>query len=155
MAKFPSKEREATLLYQREWYKKNKKYVDKKHKEYRIKNRAKLNKYSRLWSKNNKVKNRQIKKDYTDKIKLEVFQYYSKAKIPFCACPSCKIKIFRFLTIDHINGGGNKHRKRIKGTMYNWLIKKKFPAGYCVLCYNCNFSKKTGNMCLGHNERIK
>jgi hypothetical protein len=54
-----------------------------------------------------------------------------------CAC--CGESRIEFLTIDHINGGGCKHRRRIRGIpFYQWLIKHGLPKGYRVLCLNCN-----------------
>jgi hypothetical protein len=45
-----------------------------------------------------------------------------------------------FLTMDHINGGGNQHRKKIKESIYRWLYHNNFPSGFRVLCANCNMS---------------
>lgn len=61
-----------------------------------------------------------------------------------CAC--CGESEIVFLVIDHINGGGNTHRK-VTGSgsnFYYWLIKNKYPIGYQVLCHNCNFAKIHG-----------
>ena len=71
------------------------------------------------------------------KLKLECLRNYGGA-----VCQCCGETIVEFLTIDHINGGGNKHRKEIggNGKLYSWLKKNGFPNGYRVLCMNCNFS---------------
>jgi len=57
-----------------------------------------------------------------------------------CAC--CDEYEYEFLAIDHVEGGGNRHRKSIgvgAGTQfYRWLKKNNFPPGYRVLCHNCN-----------------
>ena len=46
------------------------------------------------------------------------------------------------LTIDHIKGGGTKHRKKIKGEKITvWLKKNNFPKGFQTLCFNCNWKK--------------
>jgi hypothetical protein len=52
-----------------------------------------------------------------------------------------------FLAIDHIDGGGEKHRrtisdgKRLCGlSFYLWLKRNNWPSGFRVLCHNCNFS---------------
>lgn len=68
-------------------------------------------------------------------LKHEVFSHYGGC---FCSC--CGEKYFEFLTIDHVNGGGGKHRKEMgQGySIYPWLKKHGFPSGYRVLCYNCN-----------------
>jgi hypothetical protein len=57
-----------------------------------------------------------------------------------CAC--CGESRPEFLAIDHINGGGGKHRKEIGyGTAYfSWLKKQGYPSGYRVLCHNCNMA---------------
>jgi hypothetical protein len=60
---------------------------------------------------------------------------------PKCAC--CGECHLEFLTIDHMNGGGNVHRKEIgggSGGIYRWLRNKKWPDGFRVLCINCNYS---------------
>jgi len=78
-------------------------------------------------SKNNKIK-------YNIE-KQQVLDHYNN----ICSC--CNITIKEFLTVDHINGGGKAHRKSIGGAIYKWLIKNKFPSGFQLLCYNCNFAK--------------
>lgn len=68
-----------------------------------------------------------------------VLEYYSNKQLK-CACSGCSENQIEFLTIDHINGGGRKHRETTgKGSgLYRWLVKNNFPAGYRVLCTNCN-----------------
>jgi hypothetical protein len=48
------------------------------------------------------------------------------------------------LCIDHIDNGGNKHRKETGsgGKVYGWLIKHGLPPGYQVLCWNHNAKKE-------------
>lgn len=73
------------------------------------------------------------------RIKYEIMKHYCRG-IPKCQC--CGEEIFEFLSIDHINGGGSNHRKKLKGsTIYYWLKKNNYPKGYQVLCINCNFAK--------------
>jgi hypothetical protein len=61
---------------------------------------------------------------------------------PACAC--CGETLPGMLTIDHIGGGGNEHRRSIGGTnraganTYIWLRKNGFPEGFRVLCFGCN-----------------
>lgn len=73
-------------------------------------------------------------------IKLEVLSHYSKGKIE---CAHCGEKEFKFLSIDHIHGGGAEHRKKLgigAGTdFYYWLIRNNYPSGYRVLCLSCNW----------------
>ena len=57
-----------------------------------------------------------------------------------CAC--CGESTPEFLTIDHINGEGNKHRKQEHcDDILEWLIRNNLPNGFQVLCMNCNFVK--------------
>ena len=87
------------------------------------------------------------KLDRRNKIKYQVLQHYSDGDIPKCYC--CGEIIIEFLTIDHIEGKGAKHRRRI-GTphIYAWLIKNNYPEGFQVLCYNCNWGKYVnGGVC--------
>lgn len=81
--------------------------------------------------------------------KLLVLGHYSGGE-PKCAC--CNEQAIEFLTIDHINGGGERHRLKLAtgrktshgrpnfggGAMYFWLIQNGFPDGFRVLCFNCN-----------------
>lgn len=55
-------------------------------------------------------------------------------------CECCGEERFEFLTVDHINGGGIKHRKQIHSAFYYWLVKNNFPEGFRLLCYNCNMA---------------
>jgi hypothetical protein len=69
--------------------------------------------------------------------RLMVLRHYSEGS-PVCAC--CGERHIEFLCVDHVNGGGNRHRKEIGGgsRTFLWLIRQGFPAGFRVLCHNCN-----------------
>lgn len=79
---------------------------------------------------------------YGEKLRQQVLEHYSNGT-PKCAC--CGIDDILVLCVDHINGGGNKHRKQLhksSGTSFcNWLIRQGYPEGFQVLCHNCNFRK--------------
>jgi hypothetical protein len=84
------------------------------------------------------------------RFKQSIFaEYGGKCNNPAHAFPITDI---RLLTIDHIHGGGAKHRKsiNIKGghSFYRWLKRNNFPKNkFQVLCYNCNQYKKiTGRL---------
>ncbi len=70
-----------------------------------------------------------------------VLSHYSDGKL-CCACPGCDVSIEEFLSINHIDGGGNKDRETFKGarTFYEYLVKNNYPEGLNVMCYNCNLS---------------
>lgn len=66
-----------------------------------------------------------------------------------CAC--CGESNFEFLAIDHIDGGGNEHRRSLSrsdaDTIVRWLKRNNFPAGFQVLCHNCNMAKGFHGYC--------
>lgn len=58
-------------------------------------------------------------------------------------CSCCGVSEKTFLAIDHINGGGNAHRRKLKkrGANFNkWIIEQGFPNDLRILCHNCNMS---------------
>lgn len=132
-----------------------------------LKNKEERNNYQREWAKNNPDKMRSYldnwRKKNPEKVKqqrkrsvigitkrrkrdrLIVLKHYSN-EIPFCEC--CNEKELLFLTIDHINGGGNKQKKETNNELVRWLIKNKFPEGFQILCMNCNLGKHlNGGIC--------
>ena len=66
-------------------------------------------------------------------------------------CLCCGENDLRFLTIDHIDGGGVQQRKsvgRSSGSdFFRWLKLSGFPDGFQVLCVNCNVAKFWGGEC--------
>ena len=90
--------------------------------------------------------------NYYSNVRLKVLIHYG-GNPPKCACSGCNESHVEFLTIDHINGGGRKHRRKV-GSGHNfflWLIRNNFPEGYQVLCMNCNWAKGNYGMC-PHNK---
>ena len=81
------------------------------------------------------------RREERQKIKRRVFDAYGGCK---CAC--CGETHTEFLSMDHINNDRAEHREALTGsrnngsTLYGWLIKNNFPAGFRVLCFNCNFA---------------
>ena len=100
--------------------------------------------------KNKNAINLDHKKRYKAKRNI-ILNHYSNGTMQ-CAC--CGEKQIKFLSIDHINNDGAKHRKEIgRSQLTNWLIENKLPEGFQVLCFNCNFSKGIYGMC-PHKELI-
>lgn len=71
-----------------------------------------------------------------------------------CAC--CYETESLFLTLDHIFNDGAAHRREIAGISkgnaggktWKWLRDHNYPAGFQVLCMNCNFGKfRNGGIC--------
>lgn len=71
-------------------------------------------------------------------LRLKALQAYGGTP-PKCAC--CGEKEIKFLSIDHINGGGNYERKKLSRWVNQWLKTNNYPKGYQVLCFNCNLAK--------------
>jgi len=80
-------------------------------------------------------------KKSAQKLRLEVLLHYG-GDPPKCSC--CDEPHVEFLSIDHINGDGTKHRREIGvgggGSFYYWLKRNNYPEGFRVLCHNCNAS---------------
>jgi hypothetical protein len=73
------------------------------------------------------------KNDRNHELKLEVFAHYGSE----CAC--CGENLVDFLSIDHIGGyDGSSPRKG--AFLYRWLKRNAYPAGFRLLCMNCNFA---------------
>jgi len=113
-------------------------------KRYRETHREKINTNKRKnWSgyyQRHKQSILERNKKYRKRDKKILVHHYSNGTMKCALCPCEDIDV---LTIDHVDGGGNKMRKKMKSIsgithFYTFLIKKKFPDGYRVLCFNCN-----------------
>ena len=96
---------------------------------------------------------RNKKREETQRLRLRVVTHYSNG-IPTCAC--CGEQTIQFLALDHINGGGAKHRREenITGSsVFRWIIRNGFPAIFQVLCHNCNLAKGFYGECPHETER--
>lgn len=79
-------------------------------------------------------------------------------------CVCCGETEPMFLTLDHINGGGTKHREELRNGqpaaggswLYRELRRAGFPPGYQVLCFNCNCGRaRNGGVCPHHSRSGK
>jgi len=131
----------------KKWYGKNKEYKRyltvewlKKHPNFwREQYQRRKSDYKTFREKQN-----QWSKDSRERAKKKVFKHYGKK------CNCCGELQIEFLTIDHINNDGNKHRKQIRGkyaNIYSYLIKNNFPKTFQVLCWNCNLAKAKYGRC--------
>ena len=74
--------------------------------------------------------------------KMEGLRHYGGV----CAC--CGEADVRFLTFDHVDGGGNRHLIQIGNKLLDWLRRHGWPAGFQVLCFNCNSGRAiNGGVC--------
>lgn len=65
-------------------------------------------------------------------------------------CECCGETETAFMEVDHINDDGKQQRLKHPGqaTIYWWLVKHNFPAGFRLLCSNCNRGRwRNGGIC--------
>lgn len=93
-------------------------------------------------------------KDERQALKIEVLTHYGG----FCFC--CGEGDWRFLTLDHSQNDGAKHRKTVRAlgtTMYRWARKRNFPPIFQVACFNCNCARqfRSDGTCPHEDERAR
>jgi hypothetical protein len=109
--------------------------------------RATRRKTQQEWGRHNTPKLSACSARYRAKLKRDILNHYGVQ----CAC--CGEGRPEFLTIDHINGEGNKHRIKLFGTrqsghrFYRKLRVLGFPPGFQTLCWNCNMAKSHYGVC--------
>lgn len=110
---------------------------------------------SRRWRERHPEETNRISRDGQRRARIEALTHYSGGT-PKCAC--CGETHIEFLAIDHIAGGGNRHRESIGmgkgrgGSLAFWLRKNGYPEGYRVLCHNCNMAIGHYGYCPHHAE---
>jgi len=130
--------------YWQEYYAKNRERLREQKHQYYLKNKNKIAKTNTLWRMGHKEQYNQKERERKERVKREVLGYYGNGKT---ACVVCGESRVMCLSIDHINGGGGKHRKSIWACQhgghpfYRWLKTNCFPLGYQTLCMNCQFIK--------------
>lgn len=93
--------------------------------------------YKNYYVKHGERQRKQSKERY-HKLRAAALQAYG-GSVPKCIC--CGESENGFLAIDHIDGGGNQHRKEIKArSIFHWLSKNNYPCGFRILCHNCNMA---------------
>ncbi len=112
------------------------------YKKYREEHRSERNKYKKLYCTQNPDKVRRWRLTKYRKLRDEVYAHYGGY---ICAC--CGETTREFLTIDHIDGNGNEHRRSIGigkagSKFYYWLKKNNYPSGFQILCFNCNCGRE-------------
>ncbi len=78
---------------------------------------------------------------YIARVQREAIQAYGGA----CAC--CGVTERRFLAIDHVGGYIEEDSPRSGYAFWLWLRRQNYPAGYRVLCHNCNHAIRFGEDC--------
>lgn len=89
---------------------------------------------------------------YPEKYRLQLREYYKKLRLMALdmlgnKCNTCGFDDPRALQIDHINGGGTKHRKETTKTFIKSVVDSLLDNEgiYQLLCANCNWIKRVEN----------
>jgi len=94
-----------------------------------------------------KCKDSIVKKNYNKQAREKIINLYGGK------CQCCNENKYRFLTIDHINGGGCQHRKVAnQAAIYRDVLNNM--QNYRILCMNCNWAIGKYNIC-PHKESVK
>lgn len=130
----------------KEYYRKNGEKYRAQKKEYYENNREKIGTRIKEYRKNNGEKVSTWQKLRNRKIKKIVMEHYGGK------CECCGETRIEFLTIDHVNGDGAKHRRKlgkIGGNFYRYLKKNNYPTDppLQVLCFNCNCTRGFSGYC--------
>ena len=110
------------------YYQTHKEELKRKVKAYQQLNKERISLYRAKWG---------------QEVKIRVLTHYGNGKL---ACVKCGLDDIRALSIDHINGGGTRHREEIKKSgfgLYRWLEQDGHPNGYQTLCMNCQSIKRS------------
>jgi hypothetical protein len=94
-----------------------------------------------------KDRRREYARKQGESLRMTVLNHYGPV------CVHCGHTDTDVLTIDHIDNNGNIHRKGLPvdgKAIYRWLIEHNFPAGFQVLCRNCNWKKHIKNLRRGN-----
>ncbi len=125
-------------------------------KEYYENNKDKILARTKIYHEIHGEEERLRDKKYRKNLRVNAISYYSNGTM---SCVCCGEKHIEFLTLDHINNDGAKHRrenKKISGSnLYRWLKDNNYPEGFQVLCWNCNACKGYFGECYHKNKDIK
>ncbi len=100
------------------------------------KHRAEKTNIRKKWDSNNRKSIAAKARRYNKNLRSKFFNMYGHK----CACSGCSEANIKFMTIDHIQGGGIEHRKESgsNNKMIREAIAKYRPDLYQSLCWNCN-----------------
>lgn len=110
------------------------------YRRYREANRERINADHRRWYARNKDK------AYANSRKHILRLYANIRKRYGSVCVKCGFSDVRALQIDHIKGGGTRHRKTFKNDYNYYRYVRDAPDGvFQMLCANCNAIKRYEN----------
>ena len=131
-------------------------------------NKEAANKHGNKWRRNHNKQHAATTKARRLAIKQEVLTHYGNGK---CECVLCGFSNIIALSLDHIDGGGCRHRREIRNSngvvqgknyggtggwmLYQILKRSGYPQGYRTLCLNCQFVEHERLKGLAMQEREK
>jgi hypothetical protein len=149
-----TKHRETRLRSKRAYYQANKAASSERGRQYRAANPDAVRASAQRWRNENRESYRASARTYIAGVRRRVLEHYSDGA-PVCAC--CGEWRFPFLSLDHTDGGGNAHRRRLGlaagNGFYRWVIQNGFPPLFRVLCHNCNSARGYYGACPHDDER--
>ena len=107
------------------------------------------------WGRANSQHRKEQRRERVARLKGQVFNAYGGA---FCYC--CGASHLEFLSVDHSDGKGAEHRRKVtKGgagvAIYRWLRDQGYPPGFRVLCMNCNCALAWFGYCPHGNVQVE
>ena len=109
------------------------------HRDYSARNSAVRVAKATEWNKANPVRRRENALNHYYRLYDAAFQAYGGYR-----CVWCGIDDPIVMTLDHIANDGAAQRRALRKTgaaFYKWLRDEGYPAGFQVLCMNCNHAK--------------
>lgn len=133
------------------YYQKNKMDLIKKHKIYKLENREDILKKDKIYRLNHHGDGARRMREYRERLRNKLLEIYGDC------CDCCGEKEKLFLSIDHINGGGTKHKAKYSNPnkMYKAIIKESDKTKYRILCMNCNHGRQRNGGICPHKQNIK
>lgn len=145
--KYYQKNKERLLQQAKEWRQEHKEQKREYDKRYRLKHIAELRVKRRIAAQIRRKEHpgevRRAVRESHERLKISVLAHYNNGIVRCFRCGESRLAC---LSIDHIKGGGAKHRKELgvkSGfNFYYWLRAHGYPEGYQTLCMNCQFIKR-------------
>jgi hypothetical protein len=103
---------------------------------------------ARAWRKEWYKRKPELQREYHRRLDRKLKEAVIAAYGGRCQC--CGEDSYEFLTIDHVGGEGQAHKKSVPGRkVYRWLRNNGFPQDgrFQLLCMNCNFAKGMYGQC--------
>lgn len=92
---------------------------------------------------NRSARRKEVKREYTVRIKNEVLTHYGPNGVLGCCWPGCDVMDIDMLSLDHKNNNGAEHR-RVHGKYNIYALVKRwgFPDDVQTLCMNHQWKKR-------------